>query len=471
MVSTPSIDELVEGLAKVEELAGLDYDTLAWLAKNGVYKTFTVGENIFYPGMPTDHMQIILSGAFRLTFPQGREERDGGIFEGPIITGLLPFSRMTEAKATGTVIEEGATIQIHRDQFVDLVNASYELAQRLVGAMSTRIRNFTQSRLQDEKLLSLGKLSAGLAHELNNPASAIVRSVEELYKQVHNTPEGFKAVITMKITPEQTDDVNAILFKKLSTESEFQNLGLLAQESRKDDLIDWLSDNEVDNEEEVAEILAEFDFTEDDLDDVADILEPEALAPVVKWIRDVLNMEKIVTEIRDASTRIADLISSIKTYSHMDQAKSKQAANIHEGIKTTIMMLKHKLKKKQISLDKNLDLSIPKVEIYPGELNQVWTNLIDNAIDAMDKGGQLCIKTYVKHQRAFVEISDSGHGIPEEILSKIYDPFFTTKGVNEGTGLGLEVTRRIVVERHKGSIDVASKPGKTTFTVCLPLQS
>ncbi|RME95184.1 MAG: GHKL domain-containing protein [Bacteroidetes bacterium] len=465
----PPVDELITDLRQFQEFAKVPQEVLHWLLDKSEYLTCAVGDELFYPGMPTNHMQIILSGTYRTLFPQGGELKDMGLTEAPAITGLLPFSRMKEARAYGKAVEPLRVLRLHRDYFIEMVNVSYDLVQTLVGNMSDRVRNFTQLRLQDEKLMSLGKLSAGLAHELNNPAAAIVRSVESLYQQIHHTPDDFKAVISMKITPEETDRVNAILFAQLAKEPTYADLGLMAQEAHKDEVIGWLEDHDIPDAEEIADVLVEFDFEEHQLDDIAKILDPAALGPVLKWIRDVLNMEKMVAEIKDAADRIAGLIASVKAYSHMDQAKDRQPMNIHDGIKSTLIMLKHKLKQKRIKLDKEFATDLPLVPIYPGEMNQVWTNLIDNAIDAMPPQGTLRIKTWQRHDYVNVQITDSGEGIPEELMNKIFDPFFTTKPVGQGTGLGLEVTRRIVVERHKGSIDVESEPGKTAFTVYLPV--
>ena len=460
--------DLLEELAAYEMFAGLPDDALQWIVDKGEYVNYQVDEELFVPNTPADYMLIVLKGEYKVKLPQGGGMRDLGTWEAPHVTGLLPFSRMKETKALGIALTEVHGLRLHKDHFIDMVTVSYEMVQRLVGALSDRIRNFEQSRLQSEKLMSLGKLSAGLAHELNNPASAIVRSVEELYAQIHYSPDDFKEVITMKITPEQTDEINAIIFPKIEELGKYEDLSLLEQESRKDDLIDWLEDHDIDQAEDLADTYVEFNVTEDTLDDIADILEEAALGPVLRWAKRVLSMEKIVAEIKESSGRIAGLVSSVKAYTHMDQSNAMEIRPIHEGIKSTIMMLKHKLKQKGITLEKDLDWDAPPVEIHPGEMNQVWTNIIDNAIDAMPaKGGRLHIRTYRKHSNVLVDITDNGSGIPEDVISKIYDPFFTTKGVGEGTGLGLEVTRRII-EKHKGAIEVSSQPGKTTFTVCLP---
>lgn len=460
--------DLVQLLAKMETLSGLPTSDLQWIVDNSDYVSYEEGEELFYPEMKVEHMTLLLTGAFKVRIPQGGEFRDLGVNEAPTITGLLPFSRMKEAKAYGTAIEPITALRLHKDHFVEMVNVSYPMVQRLVGAMSNRIRDFTQNRLQGEKLMSLGKLSAGLAHELNNPASAIVRSVEELYARLHGSPDDFKEVITMKITPAETDQINAIIFSKIGKLGAFEDLSLLEQESRKDDLIDWLEDHEVEQAEDLADTFVEFEISEEDLDAIAEIVKPEALSPVLRWAQRMYDTEKIVTEIKESAGRIAGLVSSVKAYTHMDQATNREPRNLHEGLKSTIVMLKHKLKQKQIILDKDLDHDLPLVNIFPGEINQVWTNIIDNAVDAMPQGGHLHIRTYRRHENAIVEITDNGHGIPEEVLNQIFDPFFTTKGVGEGTGLGLEVSRRII-DKHQGTIEVSSEPGKTTFSVCLPL--
>lgn len=469
MSTTEKMPALHSQLATHPTFEGLPDTVLQWILDNSEYVEYELGTELFLPNSPVDHMFIVLKGDYKVVMPQGDELRELGVWEAPVVTGLLPFSRMKVAKAYGVALTKVEGLRLHKDHFVELVNVSYELAQRLVGEMSNRIRDFTSNRLQSEKLMSLGKLSAGLAHELNNPASAIVRSVEELYAQIHHTPEGFKEVITMKITPEQTDEINAIIFAKIQELGNFEDLSLLEQESRKDDLIDWLEDHDIDQAEDLADTFVEFCLVEDDLDQMSDILSQEALGPVLRWTKRVLSMEKIVAEINESSNRIAGLVSSVKAYTHMDQAATMEARPIHEGIKSTLMMLKHKLKRKQIKLDKEIDFDAPPVEILLGEMNQVWTNIIDNAIDAMPVGGTLSIRTYRKHHNMLVDFTDNGSGIPEEVIGQIFDPFFTTKGVGEGTGLGLEVSRRIV-EKHKGTIEVESRPGQTTFTVCLPIR-
>jgi signal transduction histidine kinase len=317
--------------------------------------------------------------------------------------------------------------------------------------------------------MSLGRLSAGLAHELNNPASAMVRSAKELRQRVHTTPEKFKSVITMRITEEQTDAVNDILFSKI--EKGFRDdLSTLQRSEEEDEILDWLDDHEVENGEDLAETFVDYGITIDDLDKILEKIEEKHLPRILWWVENTLRNETIVTEIGESADRIATLIKSIKAYSHSDRSKSMDLLDVHEGLYNTMMIMKHKMKAKNIQIEKEIDKTLPKLRMFPGQINQVWTNIIDNAIDAMPVKGTLKIKTYKVRNNLCVDISDTGSGIPEELISRIYDPFFTTKGIGEGTGIGLDMVKKII-SRHKGDIKVQSEPGNTTFTVCLPINS
>jgi len=458
---------LVDQLRFFEVFQNLPDKDLEWLIERADYVLYKEGEQLFFSGKQVVNMQVIVDGEYVMRLKQGNEYRELGAWGTGTLTGLLPFSRMKEAVASGTALRDTYVLELHKKHFTEMVTVSYEMTQNLVGEMSDRIRDFTATRLQNEKLMSLGKLSAGLAHELNNPAASIVRNAEELYHRTHQTPERFKRIMTMRITPEQTDQVSTILFSKINTPR--PELTLMQRESLKDDLLDWLEDRNVENAETIAETFVEFGMTEADLDEIQDIVDGKHLDSIMLWLEVTLSMEMLVCEIQEASGRIATLINSIKSYSHMDRSKDGEQIELPEGIINTLTMLKHQLKSKSIHVKKEFGENLPKILAFPGELNQVWTNLIDNAIDAMDEGGILNIKTYAKRDRVFVEITDNGPGIPENVVSKIFDPFFTTKEIGKGTGLGLEVVRRIV-EHHKGSIEVESVPGKTTFTVCFPVE-
>lgn len=459
---------LLPTLQSFEIFHGLPETALQWLIDNSRYRLYDLDEYIFQPGQIADHMLVIIEGECSIEFVQNGERRIGGSWEKGEITGILPFSRMKEAKAYGRVLEPCHILELHRDCFVEMVNISYELTQRLVGAMSDRVRDFTQMRSQNEKLISLGKLSAGLAHELNNPASAMVRSADDLYRHLHQTPEKFKAIMTMRVTPEETDAINKILFAKLQHAQGIE-LTLMERENRKDDMLDWLENHGINDGEEIADTLVDFGFEQDELEEIAGIIHEKDLGAILWWIESTLSMERLVAEIKESSSRIATLVKAIKSYSHMDRGSATEPTSVYEGIRNTLIMLKHKLKEKNIQLEKQIDPELPPVIANPGELNQVWTNLFDNAIDAMEEGGNLKIRASANHRMLSVDITDNGAGIPEEDITRIFDPFYTSKPMGEGTGMGLDITKKII-DRHNGTISVASKPGETTFTICLPLQ-
>lgn len=460
---------LLAVLAQFEIFAGVPPEALQWLIDQAEYHEYEDGESFLVPGVEAQHMSIVVTGTYLLRIQIGKETRDYNDGEPGDATGLLPFSRMK--KFTGSAIVTSNTLTLlalHRSCFAEMAKVSYELTQNLVAVMSSRIKSFTEQRLQDEKLLSLGKLSAGLAHELNNPAAALVRSVDELYQRIHQSPERFKSVITMRVTPEETDALNEILFSK-ARQGPIKELSLLEREDCKDELYDWLEDHGIDNADDIAETFLDFGLHLEDAEAMKAALNGKALNAMMWWIESTLSLERLVQEIRESADRIGTLVKAVKVYTHMDQSQDLQPMDLHEGIRSAMMMLKHQFKVKNIQVIKDFLPDMPPVKLYPGEMNQVWTNLIDNAIDAMpDSGGVLKVHTYIKNHKAVVDIIDNGDGIPENVMNKIFDPFFTTKEVGKGTGMGLEITRRIILKHH-GEINVKSKPGETIFSVCIPL--
>ncbi len=462
----PKTPELLSTLQSFETFEGISPEALSWMIDRSDYKFYGTGENLFWPGQAVNHMQIIMQGRYVVRFEQKGETRELGVWEAGYITGVLPFSRMKEARATGQALEPTYVLELHKKHFIEMVNVSYELTQALVAVMSDRVRDFTTLQFQAEKLMALGKLSAGLAHELNNPASAMVRNAEELYKKIHSSPEKFKSIITMRITAEQTDQVNAILFSRI-VNAKALDLSLMEREERMDDIAGWLEDRDIENGEDIAETFADFGMTVADLSKIHGIVGDDPLGPILWWLESTLSLETLVNEIQEASGRISKLVKSIKDYSHMDRGVAMEAVDIHEGLRSTLVMLKHKFKSKNIGLVKNFSPELPKVQGFAGELNQVWTNLIVNAIDAMGQDGALTVDTFPDREYVRVDITDNGSGIPEDIQTRIFEPFFTTKAMGEGTGMGLDIARKIM-SRHKAEIEVESRPGKTTFSLCFP---
>ncbi|MDX2305545.1 MAG: ATP-binding protein [Microscillaceae bacterium] len=463
------MQDLIQKLNSIPTLSDIPENQITWLAERGEICHYQVGDYIFKRGDAMLYMLILLEGMYEIKIEQNGQLRPLSEVEPGGITGALPYSRAKNVMAQGIALENSTIFRLDRKYFEEMIHTHYELTERLVHTLTNRVRDFTKQQQIGEKMLALGKIAAGLAHELNNPAAAVVRSASELRKHLGVMPEKFKSVIKIRMSDQQVDTVNDILFAKIN-QGPKANLSLMKKTELEDEIADWLEDHRIDDGYSLASDFMEFGLCVEDFEKInSQISEEKDLAPVIKWIDNVLVTEKLVQEIEEASKRISDLVNSVKIYTHMDKSPEKQMADIHEGILNTLTILKHKFKKNKVEFIPKFQPDLPQVKIQVGELNQVWTNLIDNALDAMEEqGGCLEIKTYQAGDFVKVEVIDTGKGIPENVQSQIFDPFFTTKEVGKGTGIGLDVVKR-VVDQHRGDIKVESKPGQTRFVVCLPL--
>jgi signal transduction histidine kinase len=459
-----------ELLQSFEALKEVPLEQLQWLIDNSEQRILPEGDFLFQPGQPINATNIIIKGRVSMYMMQNNEVREMSVFEAQTVSGFLPFSRAKTAPSFARAIEETQLLRFPAERMHEMIIHHFELTQALVHVMASRIRDFTTLQQQSEKMMALGKLSAGLAHELNNPASAIVRGAASLKQHLLSAPKTFKEIIEMKMTVEQVNIVNEMLINVLNDKKE-RTLTMMERSELEDEMIDWMDAHEVKNAAEISENFVEFGFEVSDAEAFKKQIPADYISHIMNWVNSNMLTEKMVTDIEEASRRITDLVGSVKNFTHMDQGHDKQYANIHSGIKNTLIMLLHKIHKNNIQIVKDFDTSLPPVKAMIGELNQVWTNLIDNALDAMagtGNKGVLEIKTLKDGEFVEVSIIDNGPGIPEEIKSQIFDPFFTTKEIGKGTGLGLDVVRRIV-KQHRGSIKVQSVPGRTAFIVCFPI--
>lgn len=442
-------------------------EQLQWLLDRAEEQHYPAGHVLHKARTPIDHLRLLLEGQLTIGAPPDELL----VYNAPAITGVLPYSRLTESTQPLMIDQDSRILELHRDHLREMTTSCYELTAAFVQQMTDRVRNFTQQVQQEEKLASLGRLSAGLAHELNNPVSAIVRNADALRTHLRATPEGFKAIMHLELTDDQTDTVNEWLFDKLDNKT--APLSMLERSSLEDDLTDWIDSHTVSNDLDAADLansLAEFRFTEADLDFMLEQVGPENVGGVLRWVNNNLVTEKLVVDIGEASARMATLVGSIKSYTHMDRGGGKEAVILADGIRNTLTLLGHKIRSKNGTVTVEIPADLPTVQGWPGELNQVWTNLIDNAVDALpEQGGTLAIRSHVEQEQfIYTTFTDNGSGIPEAIRQKIFEPFFTTKGIGKGSGLGLDIAQGII-RHHNGSINVASQPGETTFTVCIPI--
>ena len=318
-----------------------------------------------------------------------------------------------------------------------------------------------------DKMAALGKLSAGLAHELNNPAAAAQRAAAQLREQLMDLETLAMSLSQQGLDPTAWDRLREARLAS-SNPGALVRLGPLERADREDSVTDWLSERGVENAWQLASGLVEAGLDRDKLDSLAAVFPQTALAGALAWVSQAQAIHELVATIASSTRSISDLVGAVKEYSSMDRAP-EQEVDIHDGIESTLRILGHKLKLGP-RLIRDFDRSLPRVTVLAGELNQVWTNLIDNAIDAAGTEGEIRIRTFRDADHIAVEVVDNGAGIPVEIQSRIFDPFFTTKDVGKGTGLGLDVARRIVVERSGGEIDFRSEPGDTRFWVRLPIR-
>jgi signal transduction histidine kinase len=443
-------------------------EQLQWLVDHSDCREYPADTILYQPGDPTDHFLILLTGRIRFYFIQQGQQQEMRTAEEGSLEGVLPFSRMVESVAYWQTLDPTAVLALHRDHFREMIQNQYELTETLVQVMTSRVRESTRMLQQNDKMMALGRMSAGLAHELNNPVSAIVRSSDTLKSHLQNTPQRFKDVMALRVTDEMVDRVSELLFSKMQNPAEGKRLSLMERSNLEDELLDWFDDNGVADGAELTESLVDFGFTTDELDTLLVGVLPENRATVLNWLVNNLITERLVNDIEEASKRIALLIDAIKSYTHMDRGIGRECIHIREGINSTLVLLKHKLKEKNIQVELALADDLPQIDAYPSELNQVWTNLIDNAVDAMSNGGHLQITGEVDHEFELIRVIDDGSGIPPASLDQIFDPFYTTKAVGKGTGLGLDIVQGII-RHHNGRVYVDSKPGRTEFKVCLPI--
>jgi signal transduction histidine kinase len=458
-----------EWLQSIEALKEVPLTQLQWMIDNSRHYTLPEGQYLFKGGEPVNGTHIIRTGKIRLYMLQNKEIREVSMLLPKDISGSLPFSRAATANVSAKVLEDVEVMTLPAEKYREMVSQHFELTEALVHVLTNRVRNFTSMQQQNEKMMALGKLSAGLAHELNNPAAAIVRGSESLTKHLKLGPETFKKLMGMKVEEKDVDLVTRKLFEVLARE-EKPKLTLMQRTGLEDEMRDWLDEHAVANSDEIAETFLDYSFTCDDLGDLFKHMPEEYLSPVLNWMNQNLVTEKMLQDIQESSQRIFYLVQSVKNFTHMDQGKGKEVIDIHSGIENTLTMLQYKFKKGNIEVLREFDQHLPKIYALVGELNQVWTNLIDNALDAMEAvgRGRLILRTEKDHEFVKVSIIDNGPGIPEEMKSRIFDPFFTTKDIGKGTGMGLDVVTRIV-NQHHGSVKVNSEPGNTAFILCFPI--
>ena len=470
-INPSSPEDIVEALRHVAVFADLPEDQLKWFAGNVEERHIAPGEILFRKGAPADVLAIYLEGEVRAYLND--QAHDGAVYMARAgdpkteVSGMLPFSRMTEWSATGYVLSNLHVLLFPVSLFPEMMQRMPVLVQRLVGLMSDRVREVTAADQQRDKLIALGKLSAGLAHELNNPAAGATRAANDLIAVLAELRAADLRLCSHDLTPEQHASIRAFESAAIEHTVTAQQMNSLEESDLEDLLVTWLEEHGIEDPWKLSNNLVEAGIDASALERMLGEVETSAIADVLARVNSQLAAAKLAREIKTGTARISELVAAIKEYSYMDQA-SVQNVDVHKGLESTLLILKYKLKKKNIAVTLEYAEDLPHIKAYGSELNQVWTNLIVNAIEAMSEGGKLKIRTKREPIDILVEIRDNGSGIPENVKTRIFEPFFTTKPVGEGTGLGLDTVARIV-RRHRGNISFESKPGDTCFQVRLPI--
>ena len=460
----------IDQLKKVIALNGLPDEHLHWIMDHSEPFEYEEGDIVAKTGEPAEWMFFLPEGkidyymnvngklVYYLTFTNDSDT--GGV------TGLLPYSRMKVYSGNSIVVERIRGLKMHKKYFQELEKLNPDFIQKLIGYMTERARFFATSQMQREKVSALGNLAAGIAHELNNPASAITRISYELANRLFLNIELTEKMIRQNI---DADHIKYLRDKIESKDnSSKKKLSASQRIDKEDELMNWLEEKHLPADQQVVDTFTDVGFSGEDLEMLAGNVPNEDLVQILLWIENLLSSQRIIKDLGEASTRISNLVGAIKSHVHMDRTNEKQPTNIHKDIENTLTLLGYKLREKNISVKKSFCDDLAEVHAYVGELNQVWTNIIDNAIYAMNQGGELIIESTCDKKDVNVKIIDNGVGIPAEIISRVFDPFFTTKKVGEGTGIGLDLVQRII-KHHNGDIKVHSKPGRTEFLICIPI--
>jgi signal transduction histidine kinase len=458
--------DLLERLIQHRTLGGAPREDLAWLTDHGVMRLFETGVVSTRRSQPEDWLYVVLSGHIAIHVDRGAGSRRVIEWRGGDVCGLMPYSR-GGAPPGDTVVEEPTeALAIHRDQMPELIRECPGVTARLVHAMLDRARHFTSSDLHDEKLVSLGRLAAGLAHELNNPASAAERSAKQLASSLVEMEGAARAVATARLTDAQLA-VLAGLWASYDSGAPPVARSPIERADREEAIGAWIESHGLDPGAAVP--LAETEVTLEALDRLAGALPASALESAIRGMASGRLVRTLASEIGVATSRIHELVGAVKAFTYMDRLPAAEAIDLRQGIRDALTVLAGKARAKAVRVTLTFAPELPLVVASGAELNQVWANLIDNALDAVAGSGHVEVTTRSDRDRVIVSVVDDGPGIPPELRARVFEPFFTTKEVGQGMGLGLDIVRRLI-QRQLGEIDLDSRPGRTEFRVSLPAQ-
>ncbi|HKY15868.1 MAG TPA: ATP-binding protein [Microthrixaceae bacterium] len=455
------VDEL-RGLFLFESLSDEQLHTLMTRSEE---VRFVAGDVLFSEGAPADYWWVLLDGRVEVVRRTGNDEEVGAVLENPgqWAGGFRAWSEVGGYLGTGRAASSGRVLRLPAPVLRELADEWFPFGLHLIVGFFQTVRNIDALSRQRAGLVALGTIAAGLAHEINNPAAAAVRAADGLQVAADGLLRSLGELAERSLTAEQFVAIEAL---RAELDPASASSDPLARSEREDELTDWLDSHGVEEGWRIASGLSEAGATVEWCERLADALDDDTLGPALDWVAGTMTTRALLVEVSEATRRVSGLVEAVRSYTQLDRA-TVQRIDVVEGIVSTLVVLGHELGE-GVTVVREFEEGLPRIDAMPGELNQVWTNLIDNAVDAMDGRGTLRISTRAEPDRVVVEVADTGVGMPEEVQTRAFEAFFTTKDVGKGTGLGLDISRRIVVDRHHGEISIASEPGNTVITVRLP---
>jgi signal transduction histidine kinase len=455
-----------DDLRSLPIFGGLDDEQIGSLLAAGTEVEIQPGEELFREGEHADHWWVLVDGALELVRHIGREDVVVGRMDEPgrWAGGFRAWDEHGVYLATARGIEPGRLLRVPAHELRELTHAWLPMAGHLIAGLYGTARSIESTARQRGALITLGTLAAGLAHEINNPAAAAARAADDLTSVSGRLLASLGSMAGRGMTPEQFSSLDR-LRQEMDAPTTLQDPLELAD--REEELADWLVEHGVEQPWDIAADLATAGVARDWCDRAAAELGPDVLGPALRWVASTMRAMTLLSEVRESTRRVSELVAAIKSYSQMDRG-SLQSVDVRRGLESTLVILAPKLRN-GVVVERDL-ADLPQIDAYEGELNQVWTNLIDNAVDAMDGSGTLRVSTRRDGDAVVVEVADTGQGMPPEVVERAFEAFYTTKPVGKGTGLGLDIARRIVVDRHGGVIEVDSEPGRTVLRVRLPIR-
>ncbi|HZS58039.1 MAG TPA: ATP-binding protein [Gemmatimonadaceae bacterium] len=456
-----------EDLRVIEILADLPDDDRQWIAERCEEQTAKAGEIVFVPGTPAEYMYFLLAGALEWRRVDRQADAPNFVARAGATTGRIPFSRMKTIAGQGRALTDARAALFPASQFAELLQRIPALEPRLVSLLTDRVRETERREHEYERFRLLGRISAGMAHELNNPVAAARQASTELRDRIDAIHRFTIEMVQVGVDAAALEGLNRERLEVASRRPVV--LDPVERSEREEAMTNRLAEAGVPEPWVSAATFVGAGITCDELRDASDCIPEPALKPVLCWMAAAVATDTLVREVSQATARVSDLVNAVKAYTQMDRPSAKEFVDVRKGIEASLAIFQQRLEEKHITISRQF-AELPQVSVYAGELNQVWANLISNAIDAVDMGGHITLmgcRDGASHVR--IDVMDDGVGIPEDLQERVWEPFFTTKEVGQGTGLGLDIVRRIVVRRHEGTVTLQSSPGSTVFTVILPV--